>query len=151
MRENPGVTSADPELRSLLAADREALQQVAATTEALNQASTALVNGASFETTLRVVDPPRQPIGPSTGKKHLLKLLIAGLFAGSLISIFGIVLLTKAQQPGHPAEITPMGDEPMGEAPIASNGDQATVDEHGPAQVEAPKKKPRPRAESKRE
>jgi len=96
-REHPSTnTSSDPQLRALAAAERNAVEQLSGVTDALNQATTAVLNGAAVGTTLRVVDAPKLPTGPSTGKKRLAKALLAGLFAGALMSILGIVGLTKA-------------------------------------------------------
>jgi len=95
-RDHPISTSTDPQLKALGLAERNAVTQLGNATEVLNQATTAVLNGPSVQTTLRVVDPPQLPTGPSTGKKRLVKAMMAGLFGGGLISILGILALAKA-------------------------------------------------------
>jgi uncharacterized protein involved in exopolysaccharide biosynthesis len=98
LQSHPGSTRADPELRALAQEQRNAITQVSNATQTMNQASASVLNGAALETTLRVVDPPRLPIGPSAGKKRILKSLFAGLFAGLLLSAIGVVVRTKTSQ-----------------------------------------------------
>jgi uncharacterized protein involved in exopolysaccharide biosynthesis len=100
-QDHPVSTSTDPQLKALGLAERNAVTQLGNATEVLNQATTAVLNGASVQTTLRVIDAPKLPTGPSTGKKRLLLAMMAGLFGGGLISILGILALAKAGRGRH--------------------------------------------------
>jgi uncharacterized protein involved in exopolysaccharide biosynthesis len=146
IRQHPGSSSADPELSSLAGAERDAVTQLANATQTFNQASTAVLNGASFANTLRVVDPPRLPIGPSTGKKHMLMSLVAGLFAGALISILGIVILTKTAQPQVPAQpAVPIAEAVPHPIPAPNGAHAALAHPPPPAASAKPSHKPQAR------
>lgn len=86
------------QLQSLRQAETDAVQQLSAATQSLNQASNDLVNNGSSPA-IRTIDPPNLPVGPTSGKKKVLESMIAGAFAGALLSILLIVVLTKTRQP----------------------------------------------------
>jgi hypothetical protein len=93
IREHPGVSASDPQMQSLVHAERNALDQVAAATQGLGQAATSGVG--SSEATLRIVDPPEIPTAAYSTHKKMAFSIFAGLFVGALVSILGIVALTK--------------------------------------------------------
>jgi hypothetical protein len=95
LNSHPSSTRSDPQLSALAVAERNAVTQLANATENVNQASLSVSSGAASQTTLRVVDAPLVPVGPTTGKARLVKALAAGLFAGVIISILGIVALAR--------------------------------------------------------
>jgi uncharacterized protein involved in exopolysaccharide biosynthesis len=144
VREHPSSSSSDPQLASLATAERDAVGQLATATQTFTQASTAVLNGSSFANTLRVVDPPRLPIGPSAGKKHMVMSLAAGLFAGALLSILGIVVLTKTGRPAMSAQpAVQVADVAVHQAAPAANGGHATH-APGPRSVKDPHKRGAP-------
>ena len=96
--DHPGSTRSDPELAALAVAERNAVTSLANATDTMNQATTAVLNGGSSQPTLRVVDPPQLPLGPSTGKKRLAKSLVGGLFAGAIVSMLGIYLIARRRR-----------------------------------------------------
>jgi hypothetical protein len=80
------------------------MTQLNEATATLNQASSAVLNVAGINTSLRILDAPRLPFGPSKGKKKLLESILAGAFAGMLLSILAIVVMTKVgTAPSTPA------------------------------------------------
>jgi hypothetical protein len=133
---HPSTTDADLELRTLKDAEHNAVVQLANATSAMTQASDAVVSNGGLQTTLKVYDPPRLPIGPTAGKKRLIELVFAGAFVGLLISILGTVVVTKTRPP--------LPDEPgpaslNGHAAVSTNGDVPHVEqgERAPAQQPA--------------
>jgi uncharacterized protein involved in exopolysaccharide biosynthesis len=111
---HPSSDRADPELQSLATAEREAVMDLQTTSQTMNEATLAVANGASGQTVLRLVDAPQLPPGPSTGKKKIAETVIAGLFAGLLISILGIIALARTGARSADAEL----DDPVS-APAA--------------------------------
>jgi hypothetical protein len=79
--------------KKLDAAQRAAIFQRAEARKALQLASSA-----NPEPTVRVIDAATLPTAPTTGHKQLLKTMLAGLFAGLLVSGLGVVALTKGPQ-----------------------------------------------------
>lgn len=128
-RDHPGSTSSDPQFRELAEAERNAVEQLAAATESLGEASAEL-DPAAFQTTLRVVDPAEVPTAPTAGPKRVVLGLGAGFFAGALVSILGIVALTKTWWPARADEAGARGDAP------AANGGTGAPDE-SPALADA--------------
>jgi len=100
-REHPGASSTDPQMQSLVHAERNALDQLSGATQALGQAANSAVG--SDTATLRIVDPPEIPIAAYSTHKKLLFSVIAGLFVGALVSILGIVFLTRTGRGGAAA------------------------------------------------
>ena len=121
-RDHPGSTVSDAQFRELVEAERAAVESLAAATESIGEASRAL-SPANFQTTLRVVDPPEVPTGPTAGPKRVVLGLGAGFFAGALVSILGIVALTKTRWPARADEAD------VREEPPAANGGTAAPDE----------------------
>ncbi len=83
------------QLAMLLHSEQAALQQLGTATQTLNQESATVLDSSSVGTTLRVVDPPEVPTTTISSPKKLVKGLAGGLFAGALISVLGLVALTK--------------------------------------------------------
>jgi hypothetical protein len=98
IREHPGVSSSDPQMRALQHAERNALDQLSGASAGLSQAANSSLG--SSETTLRIVDPPEVPTAPYSTHKKFAFSIIAGLFVGALVSILGIVGLTKTGRGG---------------------------------------------------
>ena len=95
---HPGVGRSNQQLQQLLVAQRQAVTAMSNATTNMNQASLAVANGSSNESTLRVVDPPSLPIGSVSGKKKLVEIAIAGLFAGGIISFLGVMVVARRRQ-----------------------------------------------------
>jgi hypothetical protein len=117
IRSHAGASRADPELKKLAQAEHDAVRQVSGATQSLTQASDSVSNG-SVQATLRVLDAPQVPLGPSTGKKKSIESVLAGAFVGLLFSIIGIVVLTKTGQAPAAAGIVEA-------RPTSSNGNGA--------------------------
>ena len=118
---HPSSTRSDPQLSALAVAERNAVTQLANATENVNQASLSVSSGAASQTTLRIVDAPLTPIGPTAGKARLVKALAAGLFAGVIVSILGIIALTRYRRSRTGGT---GGDSPgvVADAPFAERG-----------------------------
>ena len=95
LQDNAAGTGSDPRLRALSETERDAVLQLATATELLNRETRDALNGASGQAILRVVDPPELPIGASDGRRKIATAWLAGLFVGGLLSILGIVALTR--------------------------------------------------------
>ena len=87
--------ASDPRLRTLSETERSAVLQLATATESLNQETRDVLSGAAGEATLRVIDAPDIPVAPTTGKKTIVMAMAAGLFVGAILSVLGIVALTR--------------------------------------------------------
>jgi hypothetical protein len=94
LRRDPGSGSSS-RVEKLEAAERAAIYRRAEAREALQSAVRA---GSAPEPTVRVIDAPTLPAAPTTGRKQLVKTMVAGLFAGLLVSGLGVVVLTKGPQ-----------------------------------------------------
>jgi hypothetical protein len=104
-RAHPGATAADPQLAALQRAARAASRDLAAKTTTLNQSQLAPTNPViqavpTASTGFTVIDAPKAPLGPVSGKKKLIMALFGGLFAGVILSLLGAIILT----PSRPAE-----------------------------------------------
>lgn len=95
---NPGAGFGDPHFVALVKAARAAARQLSAATARFNEVSSGKDDGASG-TSFSVVDPPRAPTGPVSGKKKLIMAVFGGLFAGALIS--GLLLLILTPSPSQ--------------------------------------------------
>jgi hypothetical protein len=93
IREHPGVSASDPQMRGLVHAERNALDQLSGASEGLSEAANSSLG--SSQATLRIVDPPEIPLAPYSTHKKFAFSIFAGLFVGALVSILGIVALTK--------------------------------------------------------
>jgi len=103
-------------------------------TQAASSAEAQLVNATAnydqtfdatqLETTatLRIIDAPQPPTGPSGGKKKTALAIVAGLFAGAVVSVVGLALLTgKATASARP-------QEPTADESVSPNGSGADAD-----------------------
>lgn len=95
---NRANSRSSPQLAAMLHSERTAFQQLGSATKALNQQSAAVLGSISAGTTLRVVDPAKVPTTSISSPKKLVKGLLAGIFAGALISVLGVVALTKTRR-----------------------------------------------------
>lgn len=122
-REHPSASRTNP-MRALLAtAERNADARLVDAKGALEQASSSPAS-ASAQRSLRVVDPPTVPTAPTAGPKRVALGLVAGLFAGVLVSILGIVALTRSAvlvRP-HTLQLT-RAVEPKGQRRVKREGD----------------------------
>jgi hypothetical protein len=98
IREHPGTSASDPQMQGLQHAERNALDQLSGATAGLSQAATSSLG--SSQATLRIVDPPEIPAAPYSTHKKFAFSIFAGLFVGALVSILGIVALTKTGRGG---------------------------------------------------
>jgi uncharacterized protein involved in exopolysaccharide biosynthesis len=96
LRSHPGVSASDPHLGANRRAEQAAGRELAQATAKLNQVSSDLRELSTSEAGVRVIDAPRVPDGPMSGKKLLLLAAVGGLFAGGLISLLGLIALTPA-------------------------------------------------------
>ncbi len=123
---HPGsTTTTDPELKSLTNAVLQAVRGVRAAANVMNTASAAVSGGTGLPATVSTFDKPRLPIGPTTGKKRVVELAIAGAFVGALLSFLGIVFLSRPGTGETPFAVRQLiADEP------SPNGDDPKVSEH---------------------
>jgi hypothetical protein len=96
LRRHPGSAKSS-KLEKLAAAEQAAKHRRADAAKTLQAASSAASNPAS-EPIVRVLDKPTLPTAPTAGRKKLVKAMLAGLFAGLLVSGLGVVALAKAPQ-----------------------------------------------------
>jgi hypothetical protein len=82
-------------VKKLESAKQVATYQAAQARKALQAASGA---ASEPDPTVRVIDEATLPAVPTTGRKRLFKGVLAGLFAGLLVSGLGVVALTKGPQ-----------------------------------------------------
>jgi uncharacterized protein involved in exopolysaccharide biosynthesis len=132
MREHPGASTSDPQLRALVHAEQNALERLGGTTEGLTEAANAALGSAPA--TLRVVDPPEVPLAAYSGHKQFLLAIFAGLFVGALISFIGIFALTKTGRtaPAYAADVevvrrTEVAATPRDDAPAQQQGPSAVA------------------------
>ncbi len=93
LSQHPGATALrSPTYSALLAAVESANSQVSQAQIAMSQAkTTSALNGP----VLRLIDPSSIPTAATTGKKKIAEGVLAGLFAGLVISFLSILLITK--------------------------------------------------------
>ena len=115
MAQHTNAGQSDPNLQSLTTAETNASTQV-------GQANTALAQVTSpasrIPWTIQVVDQPGPAISAALGKKKLLELILAGAFAGLLVSILAVVALTPAKKEMWEDEL-PIGRPFVPDAPPA--------------------------------
>ncbi len=93
-REHPGANSAnDATYRALANEVQLAESQEASVSAASNQANTEASSNAG-SATIRVIDRPSLPAAPTTGLTSKLTGVIGGAFAGLVVSLVALVLLT---------------------------------------------------------
>ena len=128
VRRHPN-SAGSSELGKLVAAEQAAKHQLAGARKTLQSAS----SDPASQPIVRVIDPPTAA-APTTGHKQLVKTMIAGLFAGLLVSALGIVALTKRTQLVHgPDAVDPDLDfERMSDAELARLLQDVEVDEEWP-------------------
>ena len=105
LAQHPNAGQSDPNLQSLTTAETNASTQVGQANTALAQATSP---ASRVPWTIQVVDQPGPAISAALGKKKLLELILAGAFAGLLVSILAVVLLTPAKKEMWEDEL-PMG------------------------------------------
>jgi hypothetical protein len=128
IREHPGVPASDAQMQALVHAERNALDQLSGATQGLNQAATSALG--TSQATLRIVDPPEVPTAPYSTHKKFLFSIFAGLFVGALVSILGIVALTKTGRGGG---------APYADVEVVRRGEvSGTVEKRAPVQREEP-------------
>jgi len=88
----------NPQLATMLHSEQTALQQLATATQTLNQQSAAVLASSSVATTVRVVDPAEVPTAAVGSPKKLLQSLLAGPFAGFVVSVLGLVALARTRR-----------------------------------------------------
>ena len=93
-RRRPG-SAGSSKLKQLEAAAKAASFQRAADLKMLNSVLNA---GSQPEPTVTVKDGPTLPAVPTTGHKKLIKGMLAGLFAGLLVSALGVVALARGPE-----------------------------------------------------
>lgn len=103
IRDHPGSTDS-PEVAALARAERDVVERLAEATERFGEVSTTALDPASFQRTLRVIDPPEVPAAPRSGPKRVVLAILAGVFAGALVSIVGIVAVTKVGRTRTPRQ-----------------------------------------------
>ena len=94
VRDHPGARSSR-EVAALARAERDALERLDDATETFGEASAAALDPAAFQRTLRVIDAPSVPTAPTTGIRRLAMATVAGLFAGIVVSILGVIIVAK--------------------------------------------------------
>jgi hypothetical protein len=94
---HPSATSADPTLATLTQAATAADTKLADANNNLSQATIDL-NHQSDTAALQTLDTPSPGTAVSGGKKKDLLALFAGLFAGALISILGVVIIASRRK-----------------------------------------------------
>jgi uncharacterized protein involved in exopolysaccharide biosynthesis len=95
MAQHPNAGQSDPNLQSFTTAETNASTQLGQANTALAQATSP---ASSVPWTIQVVDQPGPAISAALGKKKLLELILAGAFAGLLVSILAVVALTPAKK-----------------------------------------------------
>jgi hypothetical protein len=120
LRMHPDTGDSDPRASALRLSVRNATTTVADATQRLADASAALTQGGTLDSTLRVLDEPRTPVGPTQGKRRIAMTVAAGLFGGMVFSILGIVVLTSgtrtfrlADPAGPLRSAEPLADESL--------------------------------------
>jgi uncharacterized protein involved in exopolysaccharide biosynthesis len=123
--QHPGVTQADPNYVSLVAAETNAATQLTQANTALSQVS-GTSNGGAWS--IQVIDPPSQASTTALGKKKIVEVVLGGALGGLLVSFLAVVFLTPARKEVWEDEL-PIGGPVAPHVPPAdpfrpgSNGD----------------------------
>jgi uncharacterized protein involved in exopolysaccharide biosynthesis len=128
LRAHPGLLPNDPEQQALTTAYRQGLLQLNSATTTMNQALGTVAGGAGLQSTLRIVDAPDLPIGPTTGKKRVVETAFAGAFVGALLSFLLIMFLSRPGRTDAPPTTAPATlpePSPNGGEPAVSEHEQA--------------------------
>jgi len=142
-RANPTAGPGDPNLKAALRAQRVAGQDLAQSTTKLNQARSETQGPDASDTGVDVMDAPRAPTGPVSGKAKVLEALIGGLFAGGLIALLGLVALTPSRS-GPTDPLAALGQSRVTLSPVNGAGSREAVARNGHAPTRAtrrPKKR----------
>jgi hypothetical protein len=137
---HPRATSANSQnYAALQAAEQTASSQLQSATSALSQATGEAAGGNGTSFLVRVVDPPVIPTAPTSGKKKMLLVVVAGLLAGLLLSLSIIAVMTPSRDDRWDAEVT--GDDEFAGSQQARGGGKTFVRDpveidHQPAIVE---------------
>jgi uncharacterized protein involved in exopolysaccharide biosynthesis len=92
---HPGSTLVDPSLAILTQAEQTASAKLLDATNSLNVASIGQTGPSSDAGSMRVIDPPADPLGPVRGLRALVLAVFAGLFGGLVVAIAGLVGLVS--------------------------------------------------------
>jgi hypothetical protein len=141
------TTQADPELRSLVAAQLQAVKDLRVATSTLNNAAAAASGGAGLPATVKVIAEPTFPVGPTTGKKKVVEKAFAGAFVGALISFLAIMYLSRSGGTESPPATRPAALQQL----LAENGEHAVPEHERAAQLLADQMQPRHLSEARRE
>jgi hypothetical protein len=100
-----------------------AASRLSKATKALNQALLTLAATRSDAEHFQVIDAPSLPLGPTSHHKKQLFAVLAGLFAGGVVSFFGIAMLTALQgrrsRDAEQATLVAVVTEPAAKKPAA--------------------------------
>src|SRR6185436_1780556 len=105
-------------------------QDLAQSTTKLNQARSETQGPDASDTGVDVMDAPRAPTGPVSGKAKVLEALIGGLFAGGLIALLGLVALTPSRS-GATDPLTAIGQGRLALSSVNGSGTRETVSRNG--------------------
>ena len=142
-RANPTAGPGDPNLKAALRAQRVAGQDLAQSTTKLNQARSETQGPDANDTGVDVMDAPRAPTGPVSGKAKVVEALIGGLFAGGLIALLGLVALTPSRS-GPTDPLSAIGQGRIALSPVNGDGGREALarNGHGPTRpTRRPKKR----------
>jgi uncharacterized protein involved in exopolysaccharide biosynthesis len=96
LEQHPNASTSDPNLTALTAAEGAASTQLTQANSNLSAAASA-VKGIGNGSDVQVIDPATMPTSPLSGKKKQIEELLAGLFAGLLLSFLGTIALTRGK------------------------------------------------------
>jgi hypothetical protein len=111
MAAHPGATASDPNLAALTQAATAADTKLADANNKLSQATIDLAH-QSDTNTMQTLDAPSAGTPVTGGKKKDLLALVAGLFAGALISILGMVVIAARRKKASLPAVDNIGDAP---------------------------------------
>jgi len=94
---HPSRPDPDLNLTTLTEAATVASTQLSDATSKWNQGNVDLAH-VEDANSYRVIDAPRAPAGPVGGKKRALLAVLAGLFAGALVSLLGVIAVTSRNE-----------------------------------------------------
>ena len=103
VKDHPSANRSDPQLQALAETEREAVGALQNASDSMDQATQTVAQGGGGRTTLRVIDAPQLPVGPTAGKKKAVVTVAGGGFAGAVVSILGIVALARRQKAAEEA------------------------------------------------
>jgi hypothetical protein len=107
LRTHPGSTLVDPSLAILTQAEQAAAAKLV---DASNSLNAATIGGASGQDSMRIIDPPAEPLGPVRGMKAMAMGVAAGLFGGLMVAVAGLVGLVALGRMRARAPVAPQSD-----------------------------------------